>query len=163
MCFLDLASERYSVRKYQQIPVEQEKIDSILRVAQVAPSGHNAQSARVLVINEESALEKLRRCTVCHYHAPLIFLVGYDRTVCWQREYDGKLSGEIDASIICTHMMLEAFDLGLGSVWVMNFNPYKMRQEFHIPDQIEPVALLLAGYPAEGVKPTISVFYPVDG
>ena len=32
---------------------------------------------------------------------------------------DGKNSGDIDASIVATHMMLEIADLGLGSIWVM--------------------------------------------
>lgn len=154
MCFLDLISDRYSVRKYRRMPVEQEKIDLILRAAQLAPTAKNAQSERILIIHQESALEKLRNCTVCHYHAPLAFLICYDRTVCFRREYDGKLSGEIDASISGTHMMLQAFELGLGSVWVMNFDPIKMREEFHIPEQIEPVALLVCGYPAEGVTPS---------
>ena len=66
---------------------------------------------------------------------------------------DGKTSGDIDASIAATHMMMEMTDLGLGSIWVMYWDPEKIKSEFDLGDQIEPVALLIAGYKAEGAHP----------
>lgn len=53
----------------------------------------------------------------------------------------------MDASIVTTHMMLEAIELGLSTTWVMHFKPDAMREEFNIPDNIEPIALLVMGYP----------------
>ena len=38
--------------------------------------------------------------------------------ITWKREYDGKTSGDIDASIVTTHMMLAAAALGIGTTWV---------------------------------------------
>ena len=35
-----------------------------------------------LVINSQEALEKLRRCTECHFDAPAALLVCYDRVEC---------------------------------------------------------------------------------
>ena len=35
----------------------------------------------------------------------------------------------------------------------MYFDPKAMREEFSIPTAIEPVALLVMGYPAAGAKP----------
>jgi nitroreductase len=49
--------------------------------------------------------------------------------------------------------MLEATDLGLGSVWVMHFDPSTLRESFELPDTIIPVALLPVGYPASDVEP----------
>lgn len=154
MNFLELAKQRHAVRRFQPKQVEQEKIDQILVAAQVAPTAHNFQSERILILNSEEMLEKLKKCTPCHYNAPLAFLIGYDRNVCWKRENDGKASGEIDASIVGTHMMLEAYDIGIGSCWVMNFDSTKIREEFHVPEEIEIVALLVCGY--EGDNPVIS-------
>jgi nitroreductase len=79
-------------------------------------------------------------------------MICYDEDACWKR-FDGALSGEVDASIATTHMMLEAEDLGLGSVWVMAFNAAVLRKVFELPDNIVPVALLPVGYAAEGAKP----------
>ena len=80
-------------------------------------------------------------------------MVCYDQRACWVRPFDGKMSGEIDASIVCTHMMLEATALGLGSIWVMYWDPVKIKKEFQLDDGIEPVALLIVGYKAENAKP----------
>ncbi len=54
--------------------------------------------------------------------------------------------GEIDASIVATHMMLEAADLDIGSAWIMYFIPEAVRVEFELPDNVEPVAILIMGY-----------------
>jgi nitroreductase len=153
MNFLELARQRFSVRKFAQRPVEEENIQLILQAAQLAPSGKNQQSARILILDEKEALEKLKGCTPCHYHAPLAFLICYDSTVGYTREVDGESSGPVDAAIAGTHMMLEAFDIGLGSTWAMGFNPGKMREAYAIPERIIPVSLLVCGYPAENVVP----------
>ena len=69
------------------------------------------------------------------------------------RKYDGKNCGVADACIVATHIMLGAFEMGVGSTWVMHFDPEAMRKEFNIPENIEPVALLVMGYPADDAKP----------
>ena len=87
------------------------------------------------------------------YYVPAAFLVCYDKGVCWTRSFDQKTSGEIDSSIVTTHMMMEATDLGLGSIWVMYWNPETMKIEFELPEDYEPVALLIVGYAEENVEP----------
>ena len=60
MSFLELAKDRYSVRKFSDKPVEQEKIEQILEAAIVAPTACNNQPYKVWVIESEEALEKMR-------------------------------------------------------------------------------------------------------
>lgn len=153
MDFLALATERYSVRKFKNVPVEQEKIDLILKAGHLAPTACNIQPQKILVIQSEKALAKLKNATRCHFDAPCAFLVCADKTECWIRKYDGKTSGDIDAAIVTTHMMLQAQSLGLGTTWVMHFNPQVMREEFNIPQSYEPVALLVTGYAACDAEP----------
>lgn len=153
MEFSNLIEERYSVRKFSAAPVEKERLDVILEAGRVAPTAHNEQPQRILVIEDRAALDKLPDCTPCHFSAPLALLICTDNSACWRHE-NGKLSGEIDASIVCTHMMLAATNLGLGCTWVMVFDPEKMREVYHIPEDIVPVALLPIGYPAENARPS---------
>lgn len=154
MDFWKLAAERYSVRKFTDRLPEQEKIDAVLRAGHLAPTGCNYQPQRILVLRSAQAMEKLRGCTRCHFGAPMAMLVCCNTEECWKRtRYDGRSCGEIDAAIVTTHMMLAAADLGLGSTWVMYFDPDAMRREFHIPDHIDPVALLVMGYPAPDAAP----------
>ena len=163
--FLALASERYSVRSYTGEPVRKEDLHRILQAGCLAPTACNLQPQRVFVLQSKDALEKLRRCTRCHFHCHTALLVCQDRTACWVRKYDGKPSGDIDAAIVTTHMMLEAASLGVGCCWVMHFNTAAVREEFALPDNLEPVAILTMGYPAEDAAPYPghSAFRPMEG
>lgn len=152
MNFTDLAKERFSCRKFKQTKVEQEKIDIILQAALAAPTAVNRQPQRILVLTDEEKLIKLKNCTKYDFDAPLCFITCVDKDKAYVRGYDGKNSAEIDASIVTTHMMLQAQDIGLGTTWVMAFNPQKIREEFDIPDSLEIVALLPTGYPADDVQ-----------
>lgn len=153
MDFLTLAKERFSVLDYARREVEPEKLKAILDAALAAPTACNNQPQRIVVIDTEEKREKLRAAAPSRYFAPAAFLVCYDRRECWVRPMDGKSSGEIDASIAATHMLLEATALGLGSIWVMYWNARKMKEAFGLEEHIEPVALLIVGYKAEGVEP----------
>ena len=65
---------------------------------------------------------------------------------------DGKNSAEIDASIVCTHMMLEVADLGLGSTWVGSFDEEIVKKILPQTADYEVLALLPVGHPADGAE-----------
>ncbi len=153
MDFERLITERYSVRNFKPDHLPQEIIDGILSAGHKAPTGCNYQPQRILVLNTDDAIAKLRDCTRCHFGAPTAMLVCHNRDESWQRRYDGALSSPVDAVIVATHMMLAAHNLGIGSCWVMHFDPHAMREVFRIPENIEPAALLVMGYPGEDAKP----------
>lgn len=154
MELLDLMKERYSVRAFADRPVEEEKIGYILEAGRIAPTAHNNQPCRIRVIRSEAAREALKKCTACHYNAPLAFLVTYVDDECWKREYDGHRSGDVDASIVTTHMMLAAAEQEIGTCWVMYFIPEAVKTEFELPCGETPAAILLAGYPADKAAPS---------
>ena len=153
MEFQELIRDRYSVRKFKAEQLSKEDVDKILAAGHLAPTGCNYQPQRILVINNETAMEKLRKCTKCHFGAPSAMLVCHNHDESWKRKYDGALASPIDASIVATHMMLCAHDIGIGCCWVMHFDPAAMRKEFNVPENVEPIALLVMGYPAEDAKP----------
>ena len=164
MDFLKLAEERFSVRKFKEEHLEQKIIDEILKAGHLAPTGCNYQPQRILVINTDESIEKLRKCTKCHFGAPTAMLVCYNKDESWVRKYDGALSAPVDACIVNTHMMLYAHEIGVGSCWVMHFDPEAMRKEFNIAENIIPVALLVMGYPADDATPLNlhSEYRPLD-
>lgn len=154
MSFLQLAkNQRYSVRKFKNQPVEKEKLDLILEAGRIAPTACNYQPQRILVIENETALGKLKLCTGCHFDAPLALMVCYDKTTVWKNKTNGTIGGDVDVSIVTTHMMLEIAELGLATTWVGAFDHQKARELFGIPDYLVPVALLPIGYAADGVEP----------
>ncbi|MDP4128334.1 MAG: nitroreductase family protein [Bacillota bacterium] len=147
MSFPELAKKRYSVRQYRPDHVEEEKLAKILEAARVAPSGHNNQPVKLIVVKEKLGLSKLKKGANI-YGAPLAIITCSDRKAAWVRPYDSKSLMDIDASIATDHMMLQATELGLGTVWVCNFDPKVIKQEFNLPDNVEPVNILAVGYAA---------------
>jgi nitroreductase len=147
MNFLELAKGRYSVRQYTQDKVEKEKLLKILEAARVAPSGHNTQPIKLIVLQEKLGFDKLKKGANI-YGAPLAIVICGDRNAAWVRAYDSKNIIDIDASVATDHMMLQATELGLGTVWICNFDPKVIKQEFNLPDNIEPVNILAVGYAA---------------
>ncbi|MDR1897240.1 MAG: nitroreductase family protein [Prevotellaceae bacterium] len=148
MDFLDLVNKRFSVRKYGSRKVEQEKLQKILEAARLAPTACNYQPFKLIVIESEEGLEKLKKGAKT-FDAPLAIIVCSNHSECWKRPSDGKESADIDVSIVTDHMMLQAAELGLGSVWVCNFSADVLMREFNIPNNLEPVNLLILGYPED--------------
>ncbi len=153
MEYFKLIADRYSVRQFEPKHVEQDVIDKILEAGHLAPTGCNYQPQRILVLNTDEAIAKLKACTKCHFDAPTAMLVCYNEKETWTRKYDGALSAPVDAAIVTTHMMLAAHDLNVGACWVMHFDPDAMKKAYNIPDHIKPLALLVMGYPAKDAKP----------
>lgn len=136
------------MRSYQDKKVEPEKLEKILEAAHVAPTAANLQPIRLLVVQEAEGLAKIGKAANL-YGAPLAIIVCADHEKAWVRPFDQKQTGDIDASILTDHMMLQATELGLGSVWVCYFKPDVLRKEFSLPASLEPVNILAVGY-AEG-------------
>ena len=155
MDFEALARARFSVRDYKDTPIEEEKLQKILEAGRIAPTAKNSQAHRVYVLQSEEALEKIRAITRCAFNAPVVLLVAYDENEEWVNPLEGgHRSGQQDASIVATHMMLQAWELGIGSCWVNFFPNSRVEESFGLPKNIKSVLLLPIGYPAEGAEPS---------
>lgn len=148
MDFLEIAKKRYSVRNYSDRKVEAEKLDKILQAAHVAPTAANLQPVHLIAVQEKDGLEKIGKGANI-YGAPLAVIVCANHNKAWVRPFDNKQTTDIDASILTDHMMIEATELGLGSVWVCYFKPDIIRKEFNLPDNLEPINILAIGYSNE--------------
>lgn len=154
MNFIDLATERFSVRDFSSRPVEDEKLDKILLAAKVAPTAVNFQPQKIYVIKSPEAMARLAAIRPM-FGAPTAVIVCYDDTISWKNSRaDGHDSGEVDAAIVTTHMMLQAWELGIGSCWIGAFSPVEISKEFGIPANEHPVVILPLGYAADGCQPS---------
>lgn len=152
MDFLEIAKTRYSVRQYKDMPVEREKLDKILEAGRVAPTGKNAQPQKIIAVTSAEGHEKLSKGAKT-FGAPVALIVCSDKETAWTRPIDSKNIADIDASIVTTHMMLQATELGLGTLWMCWFKPEIIREEFNIPENYEIVDILLVGYADGEVMP----------
>lgn len=155
MTFLELAKARYSVRKFKEQSIEEEKLQAILQAGLVAPTACNYQPQKIYIARSKESREKLSQVCRCTFQAPVIFVVAYDTERVWKNELmQGHPSGETDAAIVCTHMMLEAWEQDLGSCWVGWFNSKEVADILNLPEHIQVTALLPIGYPADGSRPS---------
>lgn len=151
MDFFQLVKIRKSVRKFEERPVEKEKIEKILECARLAPSWANGQSWEFVVIKEEKKKKQLAKAAGILNHwisrAPVIIVACADPSrsgVCNGMEYF-----LVDVGIALEHAVLAATALGLGACWVGYFNEEEVKKILQIPEKIRVVALCPIGYPAQ--------------
>ncbi len=154
MEFQELIHARYSVRKYADRPVEEDKLQAVLAAGAAAPTAKNQQPQRIYVLESPEALAKIRAITRCAFNAPTVLLICGDRQAAWTNPFNDRNSAEMDCSIVTTQMMLQATELGLGTCWVCWFDTEETRRAFSIPEEQEVLALLPLGYPAQDSHPS---------
>lgn len=119
MSFLESAKARYSVRNFEDRTVEPEDMQKILEAANHAPTACNLQPQRIYVVQSEENIAKLNSLCKCIFGAKTVLMFTYNTDEEWKNPLeDGVRSGVEDVSIVATHVMMEAWELGIGSCWV---------------------------------------------
>lgn len=151
--FLSLAARRYSVRHFDATPVSADTIAQILEAGRLAPTAINSQPQRIYLIQSPEAVARLGELTPCLYGAPHAFLFCYDDERVCRRGADDNY-GDIDVTIVLTHMMLAAADLGIGTCPVGYFDPAATAEAFGLPSTVHPVLLMPFGHAAADATPS---------
>ncbi len=152
MDFERVIKERFSTRKFKNEKVSDELITKILQAGNLAPTAKNYQPQRIYVVKSQEGLEKIDKASPCRYNAPICLIVASDKNVAWsKKDYS---TYEMDACIVATHMMLEATNLGINSIWIEFFDSNIIKQEFDLKDNIEPICLIPLGYKADDFEPS---------
>ena len=154
MEFLELAKKRYSVRKFSDKPVEAGKLAKLLEAGNIAPTAKNQQPQRIYVIQTPENLAKLAKITPCLYGAKTALIFAYDENEEWKNPLEkGIHSGVQDVSIVATHIMLAAEELGLGTCWVNYFSNSEAEKAFSLPENEKAVLIMPIGYAAADSVP----------
>jgi len=141
--------ERRSIRRYQQRPVDDEILTTLMEAVRLAPSASNRQEWRFIVVKDRAQIEKLATITGQLFlaTAPVIVAgvaLNPERVMrCEVPAY------AVDLSIALTHLMLAAVEHGLGTCWIGWFDQNEVKRTLRIPDEYKVVGLLTLGYPAE--------------
>lgn len=146
-----LIKERYSCRKFSNKKVEDEKVQKILEAGNLAPTAKNFQPQRIYVIKSEEGLAKVDKVCPCRYNAQVVLLVCANMEEVFTKT--GFDSSDMDISIVTTHMMLEATNLGVDNIWIELFDQEQIKAEFDIPENIKPICILDLGYKTEEAHP----------
>ena len=174
---LETIRRRHSIRQFQDLPVDDSLIKIILDAANQAPSAHNQQSWRFIVLREKKRLELshlvaarandypkpsssiLRMASRCLASAPVVISVSNTGSLITHgselfnidndKSYDFFRTMEIQSSAAAVeNLLLAATSLGLGSVWLGIL--YLMKDEvlsFLGEKKGEFMAVIPIGYP----------------
>lgn len=153
MDLLELLKTRRSIRKYQNKPVEKEKIKKCLEAARWAPSASNKQPWEFMIVEEEHIRKQLAEI---HPYAkftkesPVVFVPLTNPRL--HKKYHWA-----DTALATLQFMLEAHALKLGTCWAgvieSKIEP-KIKKLLNIPEHLHVLGLVAVGYPDE--QPTKS-------
>jgi nitroreductase len=143
---------RYSCRSYKAEPVPDEKLKRILEAARLAPSAHNEQEWKFVVVKDVEKRNQLSEAAGQSFiaEAPVIIVA-----VATEPEHvlrSGVPAYAVDLAIAIEHMALQATEEGLGTCWIGAFDQEEVKKILEIPEECKVVALLPLGFPADKPK-----------
>jgi len=140
--------QRSSVRAYKATDVEEDKLKKILEAARLSPSASNRQEWKFIVVKNKETKKKLAKAAFGQSfigEAPIVIVAcgteSKSMMACGQPAYT------VDVSIACAFMILEAYELGLGTCWIGAFNEGEVKKILKVPESIRVVAMTPLGYP----------------
>lgn len=141
--------DRRSIRKFEDRPIEKEKIEKLLRAGMQAPSAANQQPWEFIVVEDKENLKNLAKTSpyakpVENSAVTLVLLANSDYfkiPTGWQQ----------DMGAATQNILLEATHLDLGAVWLgvatSDVVSDAIKEFYQLPDSIKPFAMIAIGYP----------------
>jgi nitroreductase len=158
---LEIIRERFSVRQYKDLPIEEDKLAMILEAARLAPSASNSQPWHFYVVKDKEKINALAGKMPIGTHliansfisqAPIVIVATAGPIDILHKVASFIVNRRwyyLDIGIALEHMVLTAWDLGIGSCWIGWFDEKKVKKLLDIPKGEEVVAMLTLGYPKE--------------
>jgi len=173
MNFTELINIRQSVRKYQDKPVEREKLEKIIEAVHVAPSACNSQPWKLIVVDEPELKNKVAKATFSKTIAFNKFAVEASVIavlVIEKAKLIAQIGGSIknmeypniDIGIAAEHFCLQAAELGLGTCMLGWFDEKKIQELLNIPKKRKIGLVITLGYPPEDYKMRKKIRKPLD-
>ena len=145
---------RRSVRAYKPDPIPEQSLRKVLEAARLAPSAHNDQDWKFIIIKDIKKRKQLAQAAQSQSfiaEAPVVIAavaLNPERVMnCEVPAY------AINLAIAVDHMTLQACEQGLGTCWIGAFSQEEVKKVLKIPDKYKVVALLPLGFPADSPRP----------
>lgn len=153
---IDNIMTRTGIRAYQDKPVEDEKLELLLKAGMAAPSGLNTQSWGFVVVKKKELLQALADSLPnarMLANAPVAIVACGDMTT--TPPIEGYWAQDVSAAT--ENILLAAHGLGLGAVWTgVYLRPDRtraVRNVLNMPEHLVPLSVIPIGYPAENPVP----------
>ena len=162
MDVMEAIKKRRSIRVFKSTPITQKVLDTILEAGRLAPSWGNTQTWRFIVIQDNSVKDQLAdsatalggRNNSAIKQAPVVIVACAELNKAGYKEGKPTTDKEgywfmFDVALALEHMVLEAQELGIGTLYIGSFDAKKAGSVLGVPDGYSCVILLPLGYPNE--------------
>jgi len=175
---LESLFKHQSIRKYKNQPLEDEKLQTILKAAQAAPNWCNAQHVSIIVVKDPARKQKLAELSLNQPYIAscsvfLVFCADFYRTAYafekngvnaeqtskFMKQLDSIFVGSHEAGIAMQNTVVAAESMGLGTVPIGLIRKASLEvvKELNLPKYVIPIVGLCVGYPDDnpGIKPRL--------
>jgi len=140
--------KRYSVRSYEDRPVEAEKLQRVLNAGRLAPSARNLQDWKFVVVQDGQVRSRLAQAAGQAFLGTAPVVIAVVTLVPERTMYCGIPAGPVDCAIAIDHMTLAAVAEGLGTCWIGHFDQDACCKILQVPPSAKIVEMLALGSPA---------------
>jgi nitroreductase len=155
--FQKILRGRRSIRRYLETPVEPEKVRACLEAARIAPSSHNVQPWRFVVVDEPALKARLAEAAFSGIYsgskfaakAPVLLVMLAKRDLVAHHlgaRFQKVPYFLVDIGIAGEHIALQAEELGLATCWMGWINYRRVRKVLGVPRKFKIVAMMPLGY-----------------
>ena len=151
---IECIATRRSIRRYLDMPVDQETMLTVIEAGSLAPSSGNLQDWKFILVDDKQLMKKLSEFCLgqaCVHNAAFLVVICSDpeQTIRHYGLRGERLYTIQNSAAAGQNMLLAAHALGLGGNWVGAFDENKLRTILNIPESVRPQAILTFGYSAE--------------
>lgn len=153
MNVIEAIMTRRSIRQYQNKPVSDEIVKTLMEAAMMAPSARNTQPWHFIVIRDKKTMAEAKKINP---HAAMAEGADVAILVCadMRLEYNGYWPQDCGAAV--ENLLLAAHGLGLGAVWTgvypIDDRIRGFKEKFDLPEHIIPFAFIPVGYPDQELR-----------
>ena len=147
--------ERRSIRKFKDLDVPWQFIAECLDAAVYAPSSGNVQNFRFVVVKNKDKRHKLINDASPEnkwaLDAPVLIVICAELSKI-RRMFNVRgeaLYSVQNCACAANNFMLKAYELGLGSCWIGDFDEKKINEILNVSADARPQAIIALGYSKE--------------
>ncbi len=155
MELFEAIKKRYSCRSYKAGSVPEEKLKKVLEAARLAPSAHNEQEWKFIVLRDIKKRAEVAEAAGQSFIQEAPIIIAAVATAPEHVMSSGNPAYAVDLAIAVDHMTLQATEEGLGTCWIGAFSQEKVKKVLEIPENYKVVVLMPLGFPAEKGSPKI--------
>lgn len=175
MKFLELNKKRHATKHFTDKPVDPKDVRTAIEIATLAPSAHNSQPWKFVVVREKNADALFTDTDLAKRARKIARVGGANNFSEEQLQYFMKnLPAEfaryneqqvsdylaLNAGLVAMNLVLALTDQGIGSNIILGFDKSKVNEVLEIEDRFRPELLITVGYTDDKLEPSYRL--PVD-